>query len=185
MGCRSQSDGEGAGTDKLMSMRTGLYLVAITLVAQNIVAQSSDPALNSTDVEAIVGDWSGQLIYRDYSSGKEVSIPCNVSVGKRANGRKIILEYTYPNEPKANRKARLKLSRDGRFINRRKLTHRADTANGCTVTMAYDGKDGNEKKAAKIQEVFVLESTSLRIRKEVRFLDSDEWLLRNEYAFTR
>ena len=54
---------------------------------------------------------------------------------------------------------------------------------GLIVKTEHSGKDN--KKKATIRNIYIISEDKFVISKEVKFEDSNEWLRRNEYSFTR
>jgi hypothetical protein len=92
--------------------------------------------------------------------------------------------YRYPNEPKANSKGKIKISDQGKKLNNESVISREVLADGSVqITTSYNGKDNN--KEAIMKGVYILGKTICVIRKEVKYVNSDKWLKRNEYSFQR
>jgi len=75
----------------------------------------SAPKIKSGDFKRLTdGQWKGKLTYQDYRSNKKVSILSNLTVTESSEDKlSWISEYEYPNEPKANKKSIVKISKDG------------------------------------------------------------------------
>ena len=138
------------------------------------------------DLASLVGDWEGSLTYMDYSSGKPYTMPANLKVEEGKNRYELVLNNIYPNEPKANSKGKLKMSKDGSKIDGKPVVSRSMDDNYVVqLIVEYEGKDGNDNKKAIIRLTYTLGDKEFINRKEVRFLDSDEWILRNEFKYQR
>lgn len=132
----------------------------------------------------ISGKWKGTLTYIDYGTNKPFTMPANVSVEQGKNEYQVQLLINYPKEPNANSKDKIKISKDGLLLNKRKVATRQIVTNQeVKITTEYTGKDNN--KNALIRNVYILGPKRFIIRKEVKFDDSEDWLMRNEYNFVR
>lgn len=139
--------------------------------------------MSAQDLLAIEGDWVGTLTYTDYSSGMPTVIAANASVTLISDTR---IEYTisYPDEPWEDSASTMTLSRDGRLLDGQVVSERITAEDGTlTVTTRYRGEDDN--RPANIRQTYGLGRMNFYIRKDVQFADSDTYLLRNTYAFTR
>lgn len=96
----------------------------------------------------------------------------------------LLLEHTYPNEPKANGSDRLVIRKNGSMINLGMVKGReTDEAGMVSIITEHRGLD--EHKPATIRYTYNLGKETLNIRKDVRFLKTTEWVKRSEYAYTR
>ena len=158
-----------------------LTLVFTLLISSTHYAQNT---ITPDDLNLIAGNWEGTLTYLDYSTNKPFTMPANVTVEKGKNEYQVQLFINYPNEPNANSKDKIKISKDGLFLNKTKVTSRQNlTDQEVKITTEYSGKDNNEM--ALIKNSYILGPNKFIIRKEVKFEDATDWLLRNEYKFTR
>ena len=141
------------------------------------------PTLSATDFLAIEGDWVGTLTYTDYGSGKPTVIAANASVTLTSDNK---IDYTisYPDEPWEDSKSTMKISKDGRLLDGHVVSERITAEDGILiVTTRYRGEDDN--RPADIRQTYGLGKMNFYIRKDVQFDDSDTYLQRNTYAFTR
>lgn len=136
------------------------------------------------EFESIEGQWTGSLTYLDYQTQAPFSMPAELVVEKGKKQGQLLLQYIYPNEPKANSKGKLTQSKDGTSINGNKIVSRRVLENqDLEIQSQYTGKDDNKK--ALIRTTYVFGATQLIIRKEVQFSDAEAWIKRNEYQFNR
>jgi len=149
-------------------------------------SSSNTNKVEKEDIKKFIGKWSGTLTYLDYTSRKPYTMPCELTIeGKRKN-KKLILNYSYPNEPKANNKGKIKFSNNGISINKKDITSKAMNTEGqLEILLEYPDKDGNNRKKALVRNIYKIGSKNLTIRKEVKFEDSTEWIMRNEYSFKK
>lgn len=167
-----------------------LIIIVSIFSTVSIIGQENVPStknkIEDKDIQQFIGDWKGELTYLDYSSGKSYSMPCHLKVTEKKKNRKLGLKFTYPNEPKANTKGKIRISKNGTLINEKSITSKSINSNGQTeIFIEYLSKDGNDQKKALIRNIYKLDHKNLIIRKEVKFEDSDEWILRNEYNFEK
>ena len=151
-------------------------------------AQSNDniQKIAITEIENLLGDWKGTLTYLDYTSKQPYSMPCNLTIKSKKKNRKLILLYEYPNEPKANNRSKLKISKDRKFLNNKPIkTQKILDDNSVELTVEYPGRDGNENKNALIRIIYIIGKEKFIIRKEVLFENTKESIMRNEYSFKR
>ncbi len=136
------------------------------------------------DLKIILGKWTGSLTYIDYSSNKPYTMPADVEVKRGKNEKQLLLITTYPNEPNANSKDKIRISQNGQLLNKKALISKEKLTNGeIQVTTEYLGKDN--KKEALIRDIYLLGNNQFIIRKEVKFKNSQDWIKRNEYKFKR
>lgn len=166
-----------------------LILTMLTFLSIGLGQESSNSARNKIelqDIQNLIGEWKGTLTYMDYSSNKPYSMPCEVEIKSKRKNRKLILKYNYPNEPKANNKGKLKISKGRKKLNGKLIVSRSKTMDGnIQITTEYNGKNGNENKKALIRNVYIIGVNKFVIRKEVQFEGSKEWIRRNEYDFKK
>lgn len=160
---------------------TPLFIVIACLFSINNQAQNS---VTSADLEPLLGEWKGTLTYVDYSSNKPYTMPAYLTASQGKSENQVSLMYRYPNEPKANSKGKIKISDQGKKLNNESVISREVLADGSVqITTSYNGKDNN--KEAIMKGVYILGKTICVIRKEVKYVNSDKWLKRNEYSFQR
>jgi hypothetical protein len=161
-------------------MKTKLFYVLL-LISLYGTAQTK---ISSDELNSLMGEWTGSLTYMDYSTNEPFSMPANVTVKPGKNDNQILLFHEYPNEPQANSKSKVTVSKEGSAINGNPLVSRENLENGSTqFTTETTGKDNNEK--ALIRNVYIVGEKRFVIRKEVKFESSEEWLIRNEFNYTR
>src|SRR5690349_6018730 len=98
-------------------MRLSIFLLFVALLSVSRAAGQT-PRVGAEDFRRLTGArWTGMLFYRDYSSGKEVSIRANLTVAEpHGDGSSWVFEYEYPDEPKANSKETVTLGEGGTRI---------------------------------------------------------------------
>lgn len=165
-----------------IKLKTTVVFIAFTfLITFENYAQVT---ISSDDLKSLPGDWTGTLTYIDYSSNEPYSMPADLKVEPGANEYQFQLYNIYPNEPKANNKDKIKISKNGQEINKRKVKSKERLSNGSLqITTEYSGKDNN--KPALIRNIYTLGVDKFIIRKEVKYENSDEWFKRNEFNYKR
>lgn len=162
------------------------FLIKILTVFTLLISQAhfSQNTILPDDLNMISGKWQGTLTYIDYNTNKPFTMPANVSVEQGKNKYHVQLFINYPKEPNANSKDKIRISKDGRLLNKTRVTSREILNDQeIKITTEYSGKDN--KKNALIRNVYIFGPQRFIIRKEVKFDDLADWLVRNEYTFAR
>ena len=140
--------------------------------------------ITTKDLKIILGKWTGSLTYVDYRTNKPFTMPSNVDVKQGKNEKQLLLLITYPKEPNANSKDKIKISEDGQQLNKKEVKSRQKLADGqIQIITEYLGKDNN--KPALLRNIYILGDKQFIIRKEVNFENTNEWMMRNEYSLSR
>ena len=159
-------------------------LLSFENYAQTTSVDSSEKVVTPEDLKIILGEWTGTLTYVDYRTNKPYTMPSNVDVKQGKNDKHLLLLFTYPNEPNANSKDKIKISKNGLKLNKKDVRSKQKMSDEqIQITTEYSGKDNN--KQALIRNVYILGDKEFVIRKEVKFENSNEWIKRNEYNFKR
>ncbi|MCO4822426.1 MAG: hypothetical protein KC469_10180 [Flavobacteriaceae bacterium] len=144
----------------------------------------SQNIITTDNLKTLLGEWVGTITYTDYSTNKPFTMPANLIVKPGKNNHQLILNISYPNEPNANSEDKIKISKDGTQLNKIDIKSKQNLPNGqIQITTQYSGKD-NRKKAL-IKNIYIIGNSEFIIRKEVKFENSDDWLMRNEYKYSR
>lgn len=162
-----------------------LLVYALLLVAF-FGARAQTPRVTAEDFRRLTGArWNGALVYRDYSSDKQVSIRSNLTVTQAPGDESSwVFEYEYPDEPKANGKQTLKLGGGGTTIDDETVVERMMLDGGALrVVTERRGKDND--KDAHFRYTYLIGASSFSIRKEVRAEGASEFFERNRYSWTR
>jgi hypothetical protein len=160
---------------------THIFLLMAFIFSAHIQAQNT---VTPDDIKSLIGEWTGSLTYIDYSSGKPYTMPANVAISEGKNEYQLVLSYSYPKEPKANNKEKIKISSDGAQLNNHPVMSKQKLPEGqLEITTEYSGKDNN--KAALIRNIYTLGEEVFIVKKVVKFENSEAWLERNIYSFTR
>lgn len=174
----------------MKTTKLNVLLLVLLFVSTHLLAQSNSKAeqvlIKMEDIQKFPGQWKGTLTYMDYSTNKPFSMPCEMDIFSKRKNRQLRFFYRYPNEPKANSKGKIKISKDRTKIDSRPIVSRTTNADGnVEIITEYSGKDGNDNKNATIRNFYIIGSKKLIIKKEVQFEGTKEWILRNEYNFDR
>ena len=167
-------------SNKITVSKTIMILVlSITfsgnVFTQNKVEMSDINILNNTK-------WQGNLMYINYSDGKEVYLKTEMQL--EVKGNKIFMATQYNNEPNANSKGVIKLKKGGAYFGKEKVIEKSQLENGILkiVTM-FEGQDNNKK--ATIYKTYLFNEKLYTVTKEVLFKDSEIKFIRNKYSYTR
>jgi len=177
-------------TKSIMKYQIQIFLLFISIGSSHLsYAQSDSPQqthqMTTSEIQMFTGEWTGTLSYLDYSSGEIYTMPCE-SIIERKTNKKLSISYSYPNEPNANSKGRIKVSKGGTHINKTRISSKSMTTDGqLTIAAQYHGRDGNDAKPAMIRNIYKVSDQQLTIRKEVKFEGTNDWIVRNDYNFTR
>jgi hypothetical protein len=138
------------------------------------------------DFAQLIGKWEGTLTYLDYSTNKPYTLPAHLVMNEGRNEFQLKGSHIFPNEPKANSKFRLTLSKTGTQLNKKNVTSRNILHDGqIQITTEYLHKDGNEGKMATNRVTYTIGLDTYRVRKDVQFEGSTEWIMRNEYRYRK
>ncbi len=162
--------------------------VSVLLIASSFVALAfpQTPRVRAEDLRRLTGaQWTGELTYLDYRSNKKVSIPSNLTVTQSAGDElSWVFEYQYPDEPKANKKQTVTVSKDGNVIDGETVIERTSLDGGTLrIVTEQSGKDNN--KDALFRFTYLLGPSSFSLKKEVRPAGTAEFFERNEYFWKR
>jgi len=165
-----------------MKNKISKILIILTFLLPN--HNYSQDSVSTDDLKTLLGEWVGSLTYTDYGTNKPFTMPANLIVTQGKNSYQLILNIKYPNEPNANSKDKIKISKDGTQLNKLDIKSRQVFSNGqIKIITQYSGKDNGKK--ALIKNIYIIGTSNFIIRKEVKFEHSDDWLLRNEYKYSR
>jgi hypothetical protein len=138
------------------------------------------------DFELASGSWTGSLTYLDYSTGKPFTMPADLEMKRISGSNAFLVSNIYPNEKSANGKDTLRITDDGVFINKAKVSTRRVWPDGTIdIVTEETGKDGNDGKMALFRHTYTIGKTTFSKRKEVQFEGTTTWILRHEYSYKR
>ena len=158
-----------------------LMLVASLLPMKGI---SQGHIVSPSDFEIVLGSpWQGTLSYQDYQSGSQIDIKVNLLIERVVEGE-YRFNYTYPDEPKANSKDKIKIGKNHMTINKHRIISREKLDDGTLIFEVKElGKDN--KKKATIYHRYAFSKASLTMSKKVKFDGTEETITRNKYTFSR
>ena len=144
----------------------------------------NDPTVSFDELGPISGNWVGTLTYLDYTSQKEVSIPCNLELELIAKKQQVKLSYIYPKEMKYNSTETMNLSTDGRHLDKSEIIGKSRTADGALRIVTQEQGTDNRQKAT-IQYVIVISASTFSIEKMVKPENAETFFRRNIYSWTK
>ena len=135
-------------------------------------------------LENTIGEWEGALTYLDYQTNEPFTMPVNLRIENGKNKYQFKLFLEYPKESNANSTDKIKISKDGTKINKADvISNRKISEEEFEIITQYSGKDNNRKAAIRV--IYIIGKTELIIRKEVKFENTENWILRSEYKYRR
>jgi hypothetical protein len=163
-------------------------IICLLLVTSSIFGfvNLKTPKIKSSDFKLLTaGQWKGKLTYQDYRSNKKVSILSNLTVTE-SNEDKLswIFEYEYPDEPKANKKSIVTISKDGKTFDDETVVERTKLPNKTLKIVTMNNGTDNDKPAV-FRHTYLLSKTGFSIKKEVKYEGTQEFFERNEYSWIR
>lgn len=151
-----------------------LIFFTITINAQDTIALSDYEILNNTN-------WKGTLTYKDFSSGKQTSIPSSLQIKIEDDKVKSSIRYDY--EPNKNYTSKVKIKKNGTYYGDEKVISNILENKTRIITTTYNGKD-NRKKAIFFF-TYKFDNESYTITKEVQYKNTKERFVRNTYSFKK
>lgn len=166
-------------------MRLSILFLFVALFSVSRAAGQT-PRASAEDFRRLTGArWTGTLVYRDYSSDKEVSIRTNLTVTESpGDGSSWVFEYEYPDEPKANNKQTVTLGEGGTRIDEETVVERTSLDDG-SVRVVTERRGQDNDREAVIRHMYLIGASSFSIRKEVRPTGAAEFFERNHYSWKR
>ena len=158
-----------------------LVITCILLLSINAQAQNS---ITHDDLKTVLGEWTGSLTYLDYSTNEPVTMPANLKVEQGNDTLQLNLFSSYPNEPKANSKGRIKIAKNGIGLDNMPVKSLQRTSDGCLVIITRtNGRDKNKK--ALMRKVYILGANQFIIRQDVKTEGTNVWLNRSIFTYKR
>lgn len=164
-------------------------------------AQSSAVDLHA----AFIGDWTGQLEYRDYTTNERVFLPTWLKITKSSDHRSLTFSYVYDDGPTKIVREHLTFALDP-AARKAVTTDQDDAGKGKVSTSSYDveglekfaqtgrgvlrltGPGMDDGKAVEVRLTITLGRNLLAQRKEIRpkgSTDESAFQFRDGYVFTR
>ena len=154
-------------------------------MSSNVFSQSIDECLTN-----LSGQWSGSLTYIDFSDDvTRSSIDCQMAATWKKQTLTISIGFTEPNGKVFYDKSKIKIKEKGaQFVyNGSRYTVKEieprNSSKGWRITATTTAKD-NQKEAA-IRLILELSDEQFTMTKEVKYLNSEEYFIRNTYSFIR
>ncbi|MEM9679300.1 MAG: hypothetical protein AAF901_03170 [Bacteroidota bacterium] len=142
--------------------------------AQDTISLSDFDPINNTN-------WKGTLTYKDYQSGKLVSVDATMQI--EIKNDKIITSVQYTYEPNKNNRSSVKLKENGTYYGDEKVLSNTFENGKRTFVTTYEGRDDGKKATIFITHEF--SESTFKITKEVQFEGTTERFVRNTYAYTK
>jgi len=171
-----------------MELRHSIALLATAALAAcgsgTVTNEADTTERNPLTVEALAlaeGNWSGELVYLDYSSDETVSLPLELEIVR--DRRCLTLSFSYPTEPGANSQGEKCLSEDGFVFDGKPVAQYVPLGASTVFELAYEGEDNGAP--ATMLETYAITPASIRV--ETRFkrpLDTDS-TMRNLIAVAK
>jgi hypothetical protein len=113
-------------------------------------------------------------------------MPAKLEWKETGKANSLIFYLKYPEEPKANTLDTLFIGDGGTRLNGEKVMQKNKLGKDSLIILTEEkGLDGNDSKAALIRHIYNIGRSTYVVRKEVLFTGEVNWILRNEYRFTR
>lgn len=159
----------------------GLFLLSATALAGE---SHNQPLVTVVDFAPLSGDqWTGSLSYLDYGSNTEQRIPVKMQFDA-ATKNDVRYQVQYPGETQYNESAMLKVTDEGRALNKETIMNRCLQSDGTLKLVTLSIGEDNDR-SAEIRMTYSVSKTKLSIHKEVRWIDEPDFLWRNSYELTR
>ncbi|MBC7795499.1 MAG: hypothetical protein H7Z37_01340 [Pyrinomonadaceae bacterium] len=164
-----------------MNIIIASFFIALSLFGS---VSTKTAKVKAKDLQQLTGkQWRGNLTYLDYGKNEKVSIPSNLTVTRSTvNNLSWIFDYQYPDEPKANNKETIVISKDGKIIDDETVIERTSQTDGTLKIVTEKSGTDNDKKAT-FRFTYLINKTSFSIKKEVKLDDAKEFFERNEYSW--
>ena len=161
-------------------MKTIIALFITLSIAAFAQAQQK---VNITDFKNLDNtNWTGELMYVNYSDNKEVTLPTTLQIEVKKN--KIVFHTKYTYEASENNKSTIKLKKDGTYLGAQKVVNVQRNDDGSMeIETMYEGQDDN--KDATMYFTYFFNDKQLSMKKEVEFKDTPGKFVRNQYTYTK
>ncbi|QNH60888.1 DoxX family protein [Hymenobacter sediminicola] len=181
----SHSQGD-AGT-----LKPALLLLLLLLLGNgDVCAQSATPRLTMQELARLAQQWErGSLTYLDYSSRKSVTLPTYLN-GMRPRSNELVLDFVYQ-EPEGKQvegydklildDTGTKLEWDGVPM---VLVEKTPLPNQ-TLRLKFEGIGQDDQRDCLIRRTLLLGPQQILVVKEVKYVGSSTFLVRNTYRFQR
>lgn len=162
-------------------------LVCTLLLFPALLSGQKTNAIQAEEMKNLAGVYSGELMYRDYTSDKNVSMPLVANCHLAKN--RLVLDFIL-NEWGKTYNQQYDFRFDGAVVRASGqwavLEKNFDTGKGTfRFVMTKNGRDGNDNKPCLFRITFDADPEHIVVSKEVRFDGTDLFFLRNEYRLDR
>ena len=142
--------------------------------------------VKTKDFQPLTGaQWTGNLIYLDYGTKKQISIPSNLTITQSKEDKNLwIFEYQYPDEPKANSRDEVKISENGRMFEGGKIVEKIKLPDK-TLKIITEKTGTDNDKDSSFRFTYLIGKNKFSIKKEVKYNDAKDFFVRNEYSWKR
>ena len=166
-------------------MKKNIFTIGLMLCisSANLLAQNNK--ISALDFKPLIGHWQGSLTYFDYQTNKPYTMPADLDVTQFEECNCFVFSNIYPNEPNANAKDTINLSKNGIRINEQMLFSKHKKNGLIEITTMFAGVDGNNHRAALIKHIYTIGLHVYSIVKEVNFVGDSKWIKRHEYRYQR
>jgi hypothetical protein len=161
-----------------------MKFIVVNIILTLALNSFGQAKITSEDLNVVIGNWEGSITYLDYQTNKPFTMPANLIVTQGKSENILFLKNIYPNEPKANRSDKIKISKNGMLLNKNAVISRKELENGhIQIKTEHEAKDENKK--ALLRYTYIMGDNFFLIRKEVQFEDAGDWLKRSEFSYHR
>ena len=140
--------------------------------------------ITMSDLKPLAGKWTGTLTYLDYTSAKQVSIPCNLEADVHEAQRKLKLFFIYPDEPKYNSSEKFNINQEGTKIGDAAITE-INRLNGGGLQVTTEERGEDDRKPCTIKQILTITGNLFSITKMVKIDGETSFFQRNEYRWGR
>jgi len=161
-------------------MKTWIHIILGVILLPNVFAQKQVTLDSFRHLDNSF--WSGNLMYINYSDGKEIHINATLEIILTEDG--IVQKMAYPDEPNANYTSDIPFKDNGRFFGDEEVIETKLINNQIVeLTTYYKGMDNNKK--ADIYKTYLFGDTRLTITIVVVYKKTKQKMVRNRYTFTK
>lgn len=141
-------------------------------------------------IKDIEGQWKGTLTYTDFQDDtKQTTLNCTMKSEWKKKKGIISIAFEEPNGKIYSDRMKIKsiskgekIKFDGVVFNIQKFDFNPETQNW---TLVIEAKGKDNRKPAIIKQTIVYEKEKLSISKEIKYLNSKSYFIRNKYYFAK
>lgn len=159
-----------------------LFLLLLCISTSSTLSYSQSVDI-SNYFKQVVGSWEGSLTYLDYSTNKPFTIPANIEIEQVAE-RTFTLLNSFPEETNVVWVDTFQFNTENLFLNTANIIETKIIGNTFNFITEEAGFDGNDNAPAIIRHFYTVCADSFSSRKEVKFIDSDKWVIRHTYNYS-